>query len=395
MINELYFPNNLGGTETCLQRTCEGLREKGENVFVICTSPNIENIEIDVCNGVKVYRMKTDNFYSIVNASKMPFYLKILWLLKSQISLQSYQKVKMILSQEKPDIVHTHNLYTLSPLVFQAIKELEIPLIHELHDYNLLCPKATLFHYSGKVCKNSRLCCKVYRHLKNQFIKFKPNIVIAPSQFIIDKHKESGFFKDIIYKRIPHGVPLPETIGVKDYHTLNLLYVGNLSKHKGIHILIQAFKQVNRCDIHLDVCGRGKSEGEYRKLAQGNKRIRFHGFVSKKKLNQLYDTANVLIVPSIWYDNSPTVIYEAFVHGIPVIGSRIGGIPELVHNGENGFLYEPRNEKQLVEILNVISPSILYSLEKKISRESYGIKNYIGELHDFYKGILGGSFNKL
>lgn len=390
MINELYFPNNLAGAETCLQRVSEGLFKNRENVFVICTYPNLEKLKIESCNGIKVYRIKNDNIYSMLNASKKPLYLKLLWNLKRQKSFQSYQKVKRILSREKPDLVHTHNLYTLSPQIFKAVKELEIPLIHELHDYNLICLRNSLLHGSGKVCKNSRMSCKSYSYLKNQFIKFKPDIIIAPSKFVIDKHKEFGFFRDIMCKTLPHGVPLPETKGVKDYDNIDLLYVGTLSNYKGVHSLIQAFKQVNRCDIRLHICGRGESEGEYIKLAQGDKRIRFHGFVSERKLNCLYDIANVLVVPSIWYDISPTVIYEAFVHGTPVIGSRIGGIPELINDGINGFLYEPGNEEKLVKIIENLDSSTLINIEENISREKvkYSIDTYIRKLVSLYKRLL-------
>lgn len=394
MISDLYYPDILGGTETYLRSISEALTINND-ITVICTRQDNKKDDIEELNGVKVYRINTGNIYSIFDSANKPFYIKPFWHLRSLSNRQSYFSVKDILKKEKPDIVHTHNLQALSPLIFDAINELKIPHIHELHDYGLLCPRTSLLHGSGKICENPNIMCKLYRSLKRWMVDNKPQLVIGPSQFVINKHLECGFFGNTKYQQLPHGVKVSDTKFNKDYNFMDILYVGQLSKHKGVHILIKALKQIKRVDLRLHICGRGKNEEEFRSLARNDNRIRFYGYVSDKELNQLYDIANVLVVPSLWYDNSPTVIYEAFVHGTPVIGSRIGGIPELVHDGENGFLYEKRNEKKLVEILNALSPPILASLEKKISRESYGIKKYIDELNDLYKGILGGSFDKL
>lgn len=386
MISDLYYPDILGGTETNLQTISEILTINND-ITVICTRQDNEGDSIEELNGVKVYRIDTGNIYSIFDCTNKPFYLKFIWHLRSLRRRQSYFSVKEILKKERPDIVHTHNLHSLSPLIFDAIHELKIPHIHELHDYGLFCPRTSLLHGSGKICINPNIICKLYRSLKRWMVDDKPQLVIGPSQFVIEKHLECGFFGKTKHQQLKHGVESPDTKFHKDYNLIDILYVGQLSKHKGVHILIEAFKKVQREDMRLHICGRGKNEEEFRSLARDDNRIIFHGFVPDKELNHLYDIANVLVVPSIWYDNSPTVICEAFVHGTPVIGSRIGGIPELVHDGENGFLYEPRDEKQLVEILNVLSPSILAALEKKISKESYGIKKYIGELLELYKAF--------
>lgn len=388
MISDLYYPDILGGTETNLQTISESLTINND-ITVICTRQGNEGDSIEELNGVKVYRIDTGNIYSIFDCTNKPFLLKFIWHLRSLRSWQSYFSVKKILKKERPDIVHTHNLQSLSPLIFDAIKELDIPNIHELHDYGLLCPRTSLLHRSGKLCINPNIMCKLYRNLKRLMLDDKPQIVIGPSEFVIEKHLEHGFFEKTNHQKLPHGTEISDTTLKKDYALIDILYVGQLSKHKGVHILIEAFKQVKRPDLRLHICGRGKSEGEYRKLAEGDNRIRFHGYVPDEDLNLLYDKANILVVPSIWYDNSPTVIYEAFVHCTPVVGSRIGGITELINDGENGLLFQPGNINELTEKLWRLKSSKLEYFVRNLRKnnEKYSITSYLKELLSLYRDL--------
>ena len=139
--------------------------------------------------------------------------------------------------------------------------------------------------------------------------------------------------------------------------------------------------------------GKGKDEDEFKKIAGSDQRIIFHGFVPDEELTQLYQKANVVVVPSIWYDNSPMVIYESLMNGTPIIGSRIGGIPELLEDGYNGFLFEAGNVNELKTILeNLIeSPSELKRLEKGAfeSVKKYDMGEHIKKLEEIYDEIQG------
>ena len=171
-----------------------------------------------------------------------------------------------------------------------------------------------------------------------------------------------------------------------------MLYVGQVSKHKGVHILINAFQQLKYKNILLHIVGKGADVDEFKNIAESDSRIIFHGFVPDEVLMQLYQKSNLLVVPSIWYDNSPTVIYESFMNGTPVIGSRIGGIPELIETGKNGFLFEPGNVDELKAILeNLIrTPAELISLEEGAleSVKKYNMEEHIRELEEIYKDCL-------
>ena len=191
--------------------------------------------------------------------------------------------------------------------------------------------------------------------------------------------------------KIPLGIELNKNKPQKTYDTINFLYVGTLSKYKGVHVLINAFKKLEFDNIKLHIIGKGKYKDELKKIASSDQRIIFHGFVPDEELMRLYQKANITVVPSIWYDNSPVVIYESLMNGTPVLGSRIGGIPELVEDGYNGFLFEAGNADELKKVLeNLIeNPSKLKRLEEGAfeSVKKYDMDEHIRNLEELYKGI--------
>ena len=144
------------------------------------------------------------------------------------------------------------------------------------------------------------------------------------------------------------------------------MYVGTLGKHKGVQTLITAFKHIPSPDIRLHIVGKGPDQEEFKQIASNDKRIIFHGFIENENVIKLIETANIMVVPSICYDNSPVVINESFITGTPVIGSKIGGIPENIHENVNGYLFEPENHDELKDhIIDLIKNTyVLKSLEK-------------------------------
>nr|WP_279383685.1 glycosyltransferase [Methanobacterium formicicum] len=113
----------------------------------------------------------------------------------------------------------------------------------------------------------------------------------------------------------------------KDYSQTNILYVGNLGEHKGVHILLKAFRKIENRNIRLDIVGKGLCSEKLKSMSENDNRIKFHDFLEGKELIKMYQQANLTVVPSIWYDNSPMVIYESFSCRTPVIGSKIGEFP--------------------------------------------------------------------
>ena len=391
LISNLYPPFVIGGAEISVGKVAEELVKKGNNeVLVITLSPNrkpsIENI-----NGVKVYRINPLNLYAMYNHQNQPELLKPIWHVIDLWNPHSYLVIKNILKKEMPDIVHINNFKGLSLSIFSATKRLNLPLIFTAHDYSLVCPRANLLNGSGVICTNPSKLCKFCVGIQKFIVNNKPDLVTAPSQFVIDKLKEAGLFEDVKTIKLPLGIKLSDEKAEKNYDIIDILYVGGLSRHKGVHILINAFKELESENIKLHIIGKGVDAEGFKKFAGSDQRIIFPGFVLDEELIQLYQKANITIVPSIWYDNSPMVIYESFIYGTPVVGSNIGGIPELVEDGYNGFLFEAGNVDELKEILKKLikNPSELKRLEESAfeSVKKYSMDEHIEKLEKIYHEI--------
>jgi len=390
-ISNLYAPHIIGGAEISVQRVAEKLLKRGHKVFVITTSVNGRNSAEEI-NGVKVYRVNPLNLYAFYNYQNKSDIQKAIWHIIDIWNPSSYINVKDILKKESPDVVHINNFKGLSTSIFAAIKHLNIPLVFNAHDCSLICPRTNLLHGDGEICTNPNKFCILYGKIEKYFVEDKVDLVIAPSNFVINKLKSFGLFKNIKTMKIPLGIEMTTKKSKKTYDTVDILYAGDLGKHKGVHILINAFKMLKNENLQLHIMGKGNDEDEFKKIAKSDQRIIFHGFIDWKKLMKFYQKANIAVLPSICYDNSPLMIYESLTNGTPLVGSRIGGIPELIEERYNGFLFEAGNVDELKEILEKLinNPSKLKKLEEGAleSVQQYSMKNYIEKLERIYKDLL-------
>lgn len=390
LISNLYPPNVLGGAEVSVKKVSEELVKKGHEVIVI-TTPFSEN-DVEIINGVKIYQVKPLNLYEIYHHPNQSMLLKPLWHIIDLWNPYDERIIENILKTENPDVVHIHNFKGLSLSSFAPAKSLKIPLVFTAHDYSLVCMRANLLNSSGEICKNPSALCKIYNQIQKHLAKNKLDLLISPSQFVINKLKSNGLFKDVKSKKIPLGIELKDNEKFeKDYSQTNILYVGNLGEHKGVHILLKAFRKIENMNIRLDIVGKGLCSEKLKSMSENDNRIKFHDFLEGKELIKMYQQANLTVVPSIWYDNSPMVIYESFSCRTPVIGSKIGGIPELIEDGFNGYLFEAGNVNELQKLLeNLIdSPETLKKLEQGTyeSVQRYTMDNHIKQLETEYQKL--------
>lgn len=395
MISSLYPPLSFGGATGVAQMEAEYLAKMDHDVFVITTNPNPNNCKVEVINGVKIYRMPSYNLYSFYENFRDPnthrTYSKFLWHLIDTFNLKLKNMIMKVIDKEKPDIVHVHNFGGLSKLLFSGIKCRGIPLVFTAHDCSVLCPRANLVRSTDKICKERPLPCSIYSKINKYLLENNVDVVLSPSQFLIDKFRENGIFKETEMIKLPNPIDLKGASPIsKSYDNLELLYVGELSKHKGLHILIKAFEKVNDENICLHIYGRGSNERYFKRMAKKSKNIIFHGYAKGfEELREAYKKANVTILPSICYDNSPIVLYESFMNSTPVIASRIGGIPELVIDNYNGFLFEASNVNELSMLIVKIleDPASLNDLERGAyeSCKQYKIEVILEKLVNIYR----------
>jgi len=146
-----------------------------------------------------------------------------------------------------------------------------------------------------------------------------------------------GYFKKSKKYIIPNGINIIVDRIPKEGDVKEFIFLGRLHETKGPQIAVRAFRNLKKQDLKLHIVGEGRYLNSLKRIAGDDRRIIFHGYLSYEKLGKLFDRCGYGIVPSLWYENYGYVIIELMINGLPVIGSRIGGIPETILDGYNGY----------------------------------------------------------
>jgi glycosyltransferase involved in cell wall biosynthesis len=174
--------------------------------------------------------------------------------------------------------------------------------------------------------------------------------------------------------------------------TFDILYMGRVQFHKGTEVLIRAFRTLPDPTLRLHIAGTGPSVDTCKALAKADDRIRLYGFVSGELRRTLIENADSMVLPSLWPDNYPISIQEAFQSGPVVIASRIGGIPEMVRDGVNGLLVEPGDEQGIAAAIQQLrsSPELAAKLRAsaKETARLYDMRFHVGHVTDAYQRLL-------
>lgn len=314
----------------------------------------------------------------------------------------------------RPDVVHLNNVHrqiTLSILDAPYLKVNKVPVFYTAHDYVTVCPGYLMLDGGGRVCDAclgdgryrhciERRCVKGSRaksalaameasfnraHKSNQRI----DKVIAPSRYMRSKLIEGGwpenkviflqnFADDAILKRASNvGTDLT------DRENPYLLFFGRLSVEKGVDTLLRAFDATLPSlpqDMRLVVVGDGPDADEVKAIASSvgcASRIEFAGYQTGEALQTYVEKASLAISSSRWRENMPYSIVEAFAAGTPVIGTNIGGIPELVDEGKTGFICEPGDVPSMADAISRGTSAFLE--QSAYSRLQFNCRSYVME----------------
>jgi glycosyltransferase involved in cell wall biosynthesis len=372
IINNLYAPWSRGGAEKIAEKIVAGLEKAGHDVFIITTAPTASRTD-------KIYYLPSI-FY---NLEKYPLSVRFFWHLWDIFNPANYFKIKKILRELKPDLAITNNLQGIGFLLPQLLRRLKIRHLHILHDIQLLHPSGLMFWGQEKLLNSMH--AKIYQVIMRQLLG-SPAVVISPSKWLLAEHEKRGFFKDSKKVVLPNyffGLGLKALgLGMKK-EVFTFLYVGQIEAHKGIKILIESFlhflQDNKNLSAELAIIGGGTQLEEIKKMAAGNKQIKILGRKNEGEVAELMAAADCLIVPSLCYENSPTVIYEAVVAGLPVIGAKIGGITELIE-AAGGILFEPGNQVDLTEKITLMFTHPEESDRIRVKEAAYHSPDYISSL---------------
>jgi len=325
--------------------------------------------------------------------------------LKILYSLEAKNKINSLLKRWKPDIVHLNNFaHQISPSILSVFRKYKIPAVMTLHDYKLVCPTYSML-MNGRPCekckdgkfyncllnkcaKNSSLkslvnTMEMYLHHKILNIYDIIHIFISPSIFLMEKVKEMGFNGNIVY--LPNFVDLEKYKPSYDYKDKAIVYFGRLSKEKGMETLIDAVKNLN---VELKIIGSGPYEDKLknRVKVENISNVYFLGYKEEGELIDIVRESLFVVVSSECYENNPISVLESFALGKPVIGARIGGIPELVINGKTGFTFKDGDSADLREKINYLLANPKMVVEMGRNAREFVEKNFSSEEH--YKKLM-------
>lgn len=373
-INDLYPPYIKGGGEISTHLLAKGLAHiKGFEVKVLTMGPEEKQYFFD---GVNVQAIESQNIYWSYDSDSQNIINKSIWHLQTPYLINLTTKITDVIRDFDPDIIETSVIENFSDKLWRLIKKENKKIIHILRSYSQICYNANMFK-NGMNCKKQCYSCKIHSYVKKRLSQ-NVDTVIGISQYILDRHISNGYFKNAKKFVIPNIYDGAMRISEKNENEVVLGYIGRIHPTKGVEVLIDAFKKVfslkslnNNIEIKLIIAGTGEPlYTEKLKILSRNYPIKFIGFIEPKNF---YSMIDISVCPSIWEEPFGRVIIESMAHGIPVIGAKAGGIPELiVDTDDTGLLFQSGSASDLSQkILHIVSnKSLLKILGKNCLKKS-------------------------
>ncbi|MDD2970507.1 MAG: glycosyltransferase family 4 protein [Lachnospiraceae bacterium] len=290
-------------------------------------------------------------------------------------SREAQKNLEQLIIDTRPDIAHLHIFqHQMSPSILSTLEKHHIPVVYTAHDLKMLCLNYKMLNHTGicEKCKGHKYYnCVKYKCIKDSMAKSaicmvegylhrmlksydKIDCIITPSKFYYDKFLEFGISADRV-RYIPNFLE-DEKDGIKRQDAIDekitdrgagrnnadatsyFLYLGRISEEKGIGTLMKAVKGTKH---QVKIAGTGPLFDYYQQMAREEQipNVEFLGFQQGVALQNLVRDARAVILPSEWYENSPYSGIEAISQGKVMIGSDLGGIPELIRDGENGYIF--------------------------------------------------------
>lgn len=352
-----------GGEETVVSAEADLLKKNDHEVLIF----ELSNEGLAKCNFIKKILL--------------PF--RIIW------SISSYKEVRSIIKREKPDIVHVHNTFFLmSPSVYYACRDENIPVVQTLHNYRFLCPLGTLYR-DGRVCREcldkglmmsikykcgrksklwtlAMLWILRFHHKNNTFKRFI-DTYIALSNFSRQQFIQAGFEGQKI-KVKPNFINFDP--GFSSERKNFALYVGRFSPEKGIDILLEAWRKNDY--LPLKIIGTGIQFEEFKDYTQKHSlNVEFLGQRPNSDVINYIKKSLIVVLPSRCNENFPRTLVECFACGAPVVASKRGALAEIIEDGKSGLLFEPEKPDDLVEKIDFVCKNreIIETMSKNARKE--------------------------
>lgn len=394
-----------GGAEIFFRETDRILRKNGHQTLLVSTGAENEAVLENV------HLLKAPAYREGGIASK------IVNLPAAIYDTGKKRTVTKLIRAFKPDVMHTFSINVhLSPSIVDAARAASVPLVGTFNDYKHICPNYKLFH-SGRLCldcqKGAYLnafknkCCHDSRGLSlasgleayvHKFLKIYQayNHITFSSEYMAQVTQRFWPARTISWSKLRN--PLPETFrvsppaGPKKCQPYGL-YFGRLAEEKGVDRILQAASEIDGFSIKIIGDGPELPRLKEMRAAANLSNVEFLGPLWGKPLAAYLSNALFVLVPSLWPENSPYVINQAFTAGCPVIASRRGGIPELVTHGKTGFLFDPDDVAELAKHIRALATdeakaSKMGNAALQFAKRQFGEEDFIDKLMTAYsRGI--------
>lgn len=347
IISNLYGQLSKGGAEIIAARQAEQYKNQGHEVIILTSAPHFVSPPTNQGQPAGVYIYAPRNLKVYYQLGTLPKIWRYWWHIRDTLTPQSYKVLRNWLKTIKPDLIITHNLKGLGLTLTKAIIESKITWHHVCHDVQLLLPSGLLWW--GKEAQLNFWPNRVYQSICRRLFN-SPGKAIFPSRWLSELYQKYKFFPQTLVEIITPQVAISSQRPFSSKE-LKLLFIGQIEKHKGINWLVQVWPQLKSIltvPVMFYIIGDGSQLDYLKKVSSNDQTIKWLGRISHQQLVEVMRNYDLLIIPSICYENLPTVITEAYQAGLPVIASHIGGIPEVV---PKDMTFTPQSVEELIEVI--------------------------------------------
>lgn len=338
LANNLYPPYGRdSGAEIVCQKMATDLEKAGHYVFIITTKAPKEKRP----SNDHVYYLSSN--YESLNKFSLP--RKLIWYFFQLIFPPHQKELDRIIKTEKPDLFISHNLLGLSFALPKILARNKIEHHHVLHDIQLLHPSGLM--YLDKESELDKPWSKIYQAYTRKIFK-QTKKIISPSNWLLELHHKKKFFSDCLQEVVPNfQLKKIKTKGIGS--PVRFLLAGQLENHKGIKLILSAWRASNlsESEAKLSIAGSGSLESYVISEVKKFNNVNYLGHLTRAKMQTALEANDLVILPSLVYENSPTIIWEAAKFGLSAIASDLGGTRELVQYLDLR-LFKAGNEEDLI-----------------------------------------------
>lgn len=433
-----FLPDHFSGTETLVYETAKELLERGHAVKVITGFPTKKKLADDQRFDEYTYAgIPISRFHH--SYTPMGGQTNIQELVFQNRLFGAF--FKTYLGREQPDVVHFFHLSRLSASAIDVCEELRLPTVFTPTDFWFICPTAQLQWPGNQACPGpNAFSINCLRHTIqltqqggiNTLVQRLPDWLLGFLVRVIKVTNLNGQYpqlinalvrrKDFLLERLnridrilvptqvmmellvrngmdagratslPFGINTSYCAGrprPAPSQTLRLGYIGTISEPKGVHIFLEAVRRVTNLNLEIKIYGQLNDFPAYttrlQAILDNDPRVTFCGTFPNHQIGRIFSELDALVVPSLWRENSPLVVYSAQAAKCPVIASNVAGISQIIENHKNGILFEPGNVAELAGTLKELAENKTRLLEmSNHAKAPSSIQNYVDELLNIY-----------